>query len=71
MRCPHCDHKILQKSDSGATRVRIRGPVTFSKAGLQSQCYWCHTNVTVPATLETETPGQDEPRFVVRDLGKI
>lgn len=66
MRCPQCGHKILQKSESGATRVRIRGPVTFSKAGLASQCYWCSAQVVVPARLEDQGDGSNEPRFVVR-----
>jgi hypothetical protein len=66
MRCPKCDHKLLQKADDGKTKVRIRGPVTFSKAGLQSQCFWCHEEVVLPARLEAADAAPSEPRFVVR-----
>jgi hypothetical protein len=51
VRCPKCKNMLLQKSDRG-TRVRTKGPLTFSQDGAcRAQCYWCGEAVTVPLEL--------------------
>ena len=65
MRCPQCQNKVLQKSENGDTRLRSKGPITFTADGLcKAQCYWCSTEVSIPVTLEKSLEPRAE-RFVL------
>lgn len=63
LRCPHCNNRVLQKSDAG-TKVRIEGPIQFDTEGVaHAKCYWCKSDVTLPIQLSDKTAlstGDDE-----------
>lgn len=65
MRCPQCNNKVLQKSDDGSVRLRVKGQLTFTADGLcKAQCFWCSTEVAVEAQL-TKSLEPKAQRFVI------
>ncbi len=66
MKCPHtpCKGSIIQKSDSGGLKLRIKGQVTVDDSGLHAQCYWCGEEVTLPLELKKSAPIAFE-RFLI------
>lgn len=55
---------MLQKSDDGDVRLRLKGVVTFTEGGLcKAKCHWCNTAVELPLELS-----QRDPRLML-DLG--
>ena len=65
MRCPQCNNKVLQKSESGV-KLRTKGPIQFTADGrCTAQCYWCSTSVEVPVQL-TKAIEPEPERFVLR-----
>ncbi len=52
MRCPKCNHHLLQKSGA-RTKVRTQGPLVFNgKEGCSTRCYWCGEPVIIPIELK-------------------
>lgn len=65
MRCPQCQNKVLQKSDNGEVKLRVKGAIVFTPAGLcKAQCYWCNTDIEVEASL-TKSLEPKVRRFVI------
>ena len=64
MRCPHCNNRILQKSE-GAIKVRTHGPITFNEAGeCETKCHWCKGRIILPMEL-SKSVDVEEARFII------
>lgn len=53
MKCSQCKQNVIQKSQSGGLRLRLKGAIEVPPDGpLTAQCYWCGTKVELPIELQ-------------------
>lgn len=65
MRCPHCSHRLVQKSEG---KAKLRVPIlVFSDDGAScvAPCPRCKEEITMPITIQKSALGSDEPRLVI------
>lgn len=71
MRCPNCKNRLVQKSESGA-RLRTKGPISFDENGqAKGNCYWCHSSVELPISLNKSLEIEPEKLVLVEYLPKL
>lgn len=66
MRCPRCNHNLLQKADG---KLKVRVPIlVFSTDGERcvTSCPRCREEIPVPVTLSKSALPHDEPKLVLR-----
>lgn len=68
MLCPHCDNRLVHKSDSGA-RIRIHGAIEVDQFGqAHAQCFWCKSEVSLPLKFVTpdDSALRKVPKYVIK-----
>jgi ribosomal protein S27E len=68
MRCPHCQHSLLQKSGD---KLKVRAPIlVFDSAGENclTSCPGCKAEIAIPVTLaKSAIPADGHPtRLILR-----
>lgn len=54
IRCPSCNQHVLQKSEGGKVRLRLKGALVSDSDGLHGSCRWCGTKVTLPLVVQSK-----------------